>query len=296
MRGSIATTAPRRSPSASVAACCSRDVELQRQVLPAHRRLDVEHLANASARVGLHLLIADLTVQRSLVHAFDAELADELRRAVADRVEHLEIVFTDAPHRADRVPHQTAERVMAHELRFDDDAWQAEAVHRQRRDLFFRQHHLQRHRFERPAPSFETFLERVDVAVVELDELVQFRQHAVEIGDLFGDQRRARTPAGCRRAARRCDRRSGRAADRSAAPESGSGPRGCDIFRSRRPADGSSARCSTKIASSASRNNAITRLVKSRCSRFGSFMWDEATIFYRDSKSAGVHSRPFYSR
>ena len=77
---------------------------------------------------------------------------------------------------------------MPHELRFDDDARQPKPVHRERGDLRFRQHHLQRHRFERAAAALEAFVERFDVAFVELDELVKFGDQCVEIGDLLGDE------------------------------------------------------------------------------------------------------------
>ncbi len=77
---------------------------------------------------------------------------------------------------------------MPDELRLDDDARQPEPVHRERGDLGFRQHDLQRHGLERAAPTFEAFVERFDVGLVELDEFAQFGNQRVEIGDLLGDE------------------------------------------------------------------------------------------------------------
>ena len=50
-----------------------------------------------AVRVDLHLLMADLAVQRLLIHPLDAALADEPRRAVIDRIEHSQIASSTRP-------------------------------------------------------------------------------------------------------------------------------------------------------------------------------------------------------
>ena len=153
---------------------------------------------HAAARVHLDLLISDFAVQRALVKAFDAELADVLRRAVSDhrsRVHRLEIVLADSSHRADRVRRQRGVRIVTYELRVHLRTDQAKPIHSQRGVLLFRQRDLEWNRLERPAPVLVALTEVVDLVVRKRDELADFSQQLVQVAHAFlHDRQREHRP------------------------------------------------------------------------------------------------------
>ncbi len=90
---------------------------------------------HAPLRVHDLVAITDVAVQRALVRALDAALADVRRRGVVAAVDPLEILEADAADVADRVRARLAERIVARERLLDVDAREAMAAHGERRGL-----------------------------------------------------------------------------------------------------------------------------------------------------------------
>jgi hypothetical protein len=76
VRGSMATTAPRRSRQGMVATRCSLKSRCRTRSAPGCGVEALEDAQHAAVRIGLHGLVADLPCRLVLVALFDTDLAD----------------------------------------------------------------------------------------------------------------------------------------------------------------------------------------------------------------------------
>jgi hypothetical protein len=159
-------------------------VEREQQVvardrLLAHefRRLDPDAVDASSLRVDEQLLVAGRAVQRVLVHAFDAELADQRGAGVGRHVDAFLVLLADRAHVAECVHADPAERVVAREPRPDLDAREVGPVHGEAREFLFRELEPDRDGLERApcedrAPGALEFLGREQLQLHEAAERV----------------------------------------------------------------------------------------------------------------------------
>ena len=114
-------------------------VQLQTDVLPRHRRLDVQYLPDAPMRIGLYLLITHFAMQRPLIKLLDTTTSDELGSAVSHFIQLLQVIFRHPPHRSHRMGEQRAIGIVADLFRRDLHPVKHVPVHRQYGNLFFTQ-------------------------------------------------------------------------------------------------------------------------------------------------------------
>ena len=138
--GSMATSAPRRSPKAFSAISCSFDVERQREVAAGNGRGAGETAYGAAAGVDFDLFVTGYAMQREFVGLFDPRLADVLGSLVvglfALLFDGFEVALVDPVDVTERVRGDGAERILAEQPRFDFDAREAIAVGGEFGDLF----------------------------------------------------------------------------------------------------------------------------------------------------------------
>ena len=146
--GSIATSAPRRSPNAASATSCSLMSSDRRRLLPDDGRRARQRAHGATAGVDLDLLPARGAVQLALVRQLDADLAHVVGALVVGGLvpfrDALDVVVVDAADVADDVRGDLAVRVLAEQPRLDFHAGEAVAVDGEARHLLVREPRAQR--------------------------------------------------------------------------------------------------------------------------------------------------------
>ena len=168
LRGSIATSAPRRSPNSSSTSACSRMSIDSTSVLPGVGGWLLQPAHGAAAGAGLHLLEAGGAVQL-------APRSSARRRAcrcsrcrgswpvvLVPVVHGLLLGLVDAADVADQVAAGLAQRVVAEQPRLDVDAGEAEALRREARHLLVAELGADRQRLE----ALAFFLQALEAAAV----------------------------------------------------------------------------------------------------------------------------------
>ncbi len=198
--GSIAISAPRRSPNARSTIFCSSMSTDRIRLLPGRRRLARQGADRAPARRDLDLLDARRAVQLALVALLDADLADVFRPVVDRRIaarfgeplDALEVARRNAPDVADHVRRDLAERIVAEQPGAQLDAREPEAVGGEARDILVGQARADRNRVE-ALGLLEQLLEPTAVARLDVHHLRQFVDRLLEVLDLGrGDLQRVR--------------------------------------------------------------------------------------------------------
>ena len=128
-------------------------------------------------------------MERFLVELLDPGLADEFGSAVADRIEHLQIVPADAPHGAHRVGEELAVGVVTQRPGADLDAGEAMTLDGELRLLPIVELHTQDHRLQRPTAPAQAFPERLDLRGADADEFAQRLERLLEIVDMLPHDR-----------------------------------------------------------------------------------------------------------
>ena len=214
--GSIATSAPRRSPNSSSTIACSRMSIESTTALPGVAGIALQAPHGVAAGAHLDLLEAGRAVQLAFVALLDAELADVLGAAVVGEVVVVPVVLhllllgrIDPADVADQVAADLAERIAAEEPRLDLDAVEAKALRREAGDLLVGEAGPDRQRLD-AAAFLEQALEALPVARLDLDDLPRARRSSRRGRRPSPARSRACRPSSCWPGRRRCGRGSGR--------------------------------------------------------------------------------------
>ena len=182
--GSRATSAPRRSPNARSATCCSLMSRASRRLLPEVGGLTRQRAHGAAAGVDLDLFDAGRAVQFALVRYFDADLADVIGalvvRGVAPFLDALDVTVVDAADVADEVRRGFAVRILPEQPRLDLDAWKPVAIHGEACDFLVGKPCTQGQALE-ILRVLEQPLESFAVARLDVDDPCELVDHRVEI-------------------------------------------------------------------------------------------------------------------